>query len=423
MDLKTFIHAELWDAIYNSYLAENYRAAVLEAMNYLTRAIREKTGLDGDGTQLVNEAFGGDDPRLRLNKLQTRSEKDVQKGFQLITSGLYSAIRNPRAHENTKDTKNDADSMISFIDYIIRQIDLARLPFTIENFLARVLDQDFVESELYTKELVGEIPKNKYLDTLIEIYRNKSKGPIKAIIYVFQEVFPHLNNAEIKEFMKVVSEELDVIQDDQAIVNIFRIVPGQYWHLVKSTAKMRIENKIIASISRAKLEYDNWPGSETKREVLGELAAKIIDQFTLREKLKETIIDRLRIRYTKRNRYIVVNFLEHLPKLFDNPREYKYCAVAISRLIYIEDPELENLVLSFLKTCPDDWLLVMKDTLQGLTDFEKPKYRLRDGTPFLGKQQDSQIYDHLDEEFIARDRDYEADERGEDPYDDDEFSS
>src|SRR5260221_10133234 len=100
MDLKNLIRPQLWNEISNSYIAENYEAAILDSMRFLSKVIREKSGLDGDGTQLVGQAFGGDEPKLRLNKLQTQSEKDEQKGFLQIVTGLYSAIRNPRTHED-----------------------------------------------------------------------------------------------------------------------------------------------------------------------------------------------------------------------------------------------------------------------------------------------------------------------------------
>ena len=163
MDLKSLIRPQLWNELSNSYLAENYRTSILDAMRYLTQIIREKSGLDSDGIPLVGQAFGGDEPKLRLNKLQTQSEKDEQKGFQFIVSGLYSAIRNPRTHENILDNKNTADPIIYFINYILSIIDVARPPFEIEEFLPRVFDEGFVKNEIYVRALIEEIPKNKYL--------------------------------------------------------------------------------------------------------------------------------------------------------------------------------------------------------------------------------------------------------------------
>jgi len=233
MDLKSLIRPQLWNEISNTYISENYKTSILDAMRYLSQIIREKSGLDGDGASLVGQAFGGDEPKLRLNKLQTQSEKDEQKGFQFIITGLYSAIRNPRTHEGVEDNKNTADPIIYFINYILNVIDVAKPPFVMEDFLPRIFDEGFVENEIYASELVKEIPKNKYLETSIEIYRRKSKVHTNALEYVFREILMHLTESEIKEFMKVVSAELDVVSNDEIIIMILRILPAKYWSMVK----------------------------------------------------------------------------------------------------------------------------------------------------------------------------------------------
>ena len=100
MNLQTHISSDLWLAISNTYEAENYNHAVLDAMHYLSSFLREKTGVDGDGASLVGQALGGDSPRLRINKLQTETERSVQRGIEQILRGLYLGIRNPRSHES-----------------------------------------------------------------------------------------------------------------------------------------------------------------------------------------------------------------------------------------------------------------------------------------------------------------------------------
>ena len=86
MELQVLIRPQLWDEISKSYEAGHYKNAILGAMLYITKSIREKSGLDLDGPDLINQAFGGEAPKLRINKLQTRSERDEQKGFQQLQS-------------------------------------------------------------------------------------------------------------------------------------------------------------------------------------------------------------------------------------------------------------------------------------------------------------------------------------------------
>lgn len=280
MELKSLIHARLWDEISNAYLAENYKSSILDAMRYLSQIIREKSGLDGDGTQLVGQAFGGEEPKLRINRLQTQSEKDEQRGFQLIISGLYSAIRNPRTHEDIQDNKNVADPIIYFIDYLLTILDVTKPPFTIEDFIPRVYDKDFVERKDYAEELVKEIPRTKYLETLIEIYRGKAKGEGKKLALVCHELFEKLTEQEIEEYLRIVSEELDIISDESITIKVLQILPATFWPKVKKTARMRIENKLVASIRRGDAIINQ---NKIRDGAFGTWATNIIEHFTLRK--------------------------------------------------------------------------------------------------------------------------------------------
>src|ERR1700759_2453879 len=111
MNLQTHIKNNLWLAIQSTYEAGNYSHAVNDAMHYLSNVLRERTGVDGDGAALVGQALGGDSPRLRINKLQTETEKNEQKGIKSILRGMYQAIRNPRSHEQIEDKQEVADSI------------------------------------------------------------------------------------------------------------------------------------------------------------------------------------------------------------------------------------------------------------------------------------------------------------------------
>ncbi len=112
MNLETRIDTRLWDAVRISYENRNFTGLIQDSMYFLTDLIREKTGLEGDGASLVGQAFGGRSPLLKVNKLQTESEKNEQKGVEQIIRGLYQAIRNPRSHEKILDTEENATAII-----------------------------------------------------------------------------------------------------------------------------------------------------------------------------------------------------------------------------------------------------------------------------------------------------------------------
>jgi uncharacterized protein (TIGR02391 family) len=108
MNLQTHIKTDLWLAVQSAYESENYNHAILDAIHYLTNVIREKSGIEGDGEGLVGQALGGNSPRLRVNKFQTQSEQDEQKGLVQVLIGIYKGIRNPRSHEIIEDDESNS---------------------------------------------------------------------------------------------------------------------------------------------------------------------------------------------------------------------------------------------------------------------------------------------------------------------------
>ena len=149
-------------------------------MHYFSNVLREKTGVDGDGATLVGQALGGDSPRLRINKLQSETERNEQRGIENILRGMYQAIRNPRSHEQIEDTQDTADAVIVFINYLLGIIEKSEEPFVMSRFIGRVFDPDFYKSQHYAELLVDEIPTNKRFDTLVAIYREKVNGDIHS---------------------------------------------------------------------------------------------------------------------------------------------------------------------------------------------------------------------------------------------------
>jgi len=75
------VHEEVLSYCRAELLDENYFHAVFEATKGVAERIRTLSGLSGDGADLVNKAFAGQQPVLVLGPLITESEKSEQKGF------------------------------------------------------------------------------------------------------------------------------------------------------------------------------------------------------------------------------------------------------------------------------------------------------------------------------------------------------
>lgn len=120
------VHAEVLNCCRAELLDENYFHAVFEATKGVAERIRLLSGLNGDGADLVNKAFAGQQPILALGPLTTESEKSEQKGFANLLIGLFGAVRNPLAHApktNWPMSEQDALDILTLVSLIHRKLD------------------------------------------------------------------------------------------------------------------------------------------------------------------------------------------------------------------------------------------------------------------------------------------------------------
>ena len=108
------------------FLTDNYFHAVFEATKGISKIIRQKTGLSGDGAELCDKAFTGSEPLIKINKYHTKTEISEQTGFNNLLKGVYGVFRNPLAHELKNEwivSEQDALDLFSTLSYIYRRIE------------------------------------------------------------------------------------------------------------------------------------------------------------------------------------------------------------------------------------------------------------------------------------------------------------
>lgn len=290
MNLETKIDERIWRTIETNYKTSQYTNAILDAIYFLSDLIREKTGLETDGVSLVGQAFGGKNPKLKVNNLQTESDWNVQKGIEQLLRGLYQSIRNPRSHEKFEDTKDDTDSIIVFIDYLIKVIDKSKTPFTKNEFMERVLDPDFVKKELYAELLVKKIPPKYRFDIMIEVFRQKSDENRDKLAYSVQSLLKKLTKEETEQLFRIVSEELRVTREQETIRCVIAIFPGNFWQHIDETAKLRMENKLIQSITDGRYDSDR---ERLIEGALGTWATGLVPYMVLKDEFFNTLLRKL----------------------------------------------------------------------------------------------------------------------------------
>lgn len=359
MEIRAEIRRDLWDAIAKHYESQVYSSAVLEAIHQLSGVLRERANVDGDGISLVSQALASDNPRLRINKFQTETEKNEQKGLEQILRGIYQGIRNPRSHEQSEDTKETADAIILFVNYIIGVISKAKEPFTIEEWSKRVFDEDFVASDRYAKLLASEVPSKKYNEALIAIYRTKTSGDGGKLSYIFRALIELAGDDKIDDFLSVVSENLRSMHVDAEVILVLQILPERLWPRISEVARLRIENKLIQSVNSGRYDGEN---EACKSGALGTWARDFIKYFSLKNELYYTLLKKLSGEHEDQN-YVAKFFLWELPNTIestDDSRSLNYKKTKyISQILQaVSDPDGPCTLREYFlvrDNFPEDW--------------------------------------------------------------------
>jgi len=122
------VHTDILQFCREELLQDNYFHAVFEATKSIAEKIRYKAKLKSDGSALVDESFGGNNPILAINTLRTETEKSEQKGFAHLLKGIFGTFRNTTAHApkiKWEISENDAIDLLTFISYVHRRLDAA----------------------------------------------------------------------------------------------------------------------------------------------------------------------------------------------------------------------------------------------------------------------------------------------------------
>ncbi|BDB63275.1 MULTISPECIES: TIGR02391 family protein [unclassified Rhodococcus (in: high G+C Gram-positive bacteria)] len=109
-------------------LRTDFYEAVFEAIKGLGSRIRQLSQSDGDGYALIDATMCGKAPVLAINSLSTRTERDEQLGIANLAKGLFSAFRNPVAHEPRLEwqmSEQDALDVLGTLSMIHRRLDRA----------------------------------------------------------------------------------------------------------------------------------------------------------------------------------------------------------------------------------------------------------------------------------------------------------
>lgn len=120
------VHPEIERAAGQLYRDRHYSNAIEDGVKALNELVRRRIGVENiDGVKLMQDVFSSQNPKLRFNDMKDDSDRDEQKGFQMLFSGAVYGLRNPRAHRLMHDDPERALEFIAFISLLAKLLDEA----------------------------------------------------------------------------------------------------------------------------------------------------------------------------------------------------------------------------------------------------------------------------------------------------------
>ncbi len=378
MNLQTHIPEALWDAIRVAYEAENYSHAVLEATYFISSLLRERAGVDGDGSALIGQALGGENPKLRLNSLQTESDRNVQKGYEQILRGVYIGIRNPRSHEPTQDTQETADSIICFLGHIVTILSASKDVFTVDSFMNKVIDTEFVESRRYAELLVAEIPTLRLTEAITALFKERRSLDLRKLRHLIRTLLDALSPTQANNYLAVVSDELRTTTEDAAIRTALQLLKPELWQNLQELPRLRIENKLIAGIKTGEVLRSGKTTSP-----LSTWSNTFLAHFSLRKEATRALLSRLEDSDPDARLYVIKYFFSRFDEIIVESSYITRAVRAIANAVKNGEEQVRNTLISSVTMLNLDWQKRFAAALEDQTDSDNPGVILEDGTPFL----------------------------------------
>lgn len=115
---------KLYNLIKKLFQDGHHAYAIEEAFKFLNNLVKNISNMpDLDGSSLMTTVFSPTKPVLKLNGMQSQSEKNEQQGYMQIFSGVMTGIRNPRAHESEwEDSEERALQLLSLANHLVIRV-------------------------------------------------------------------------------------------------------------------------------------------------------------------------------------------------------------------------------------------------------------------------------------------------------------
>lgn len=311
MGIEKWLSQDVWAVINDNYEKGSYTIAITNLIQYANEIVREKSGLSLDNTKLMEAAFLGQNPKLKINKFQTQTEKDIQAGIGYLLKGLCLAVRNPRAHERYNDKKETADTIILFINYVLEFVRDSKQPALVEDWLKFVFDNNFNNTKEYAEIVLQEIPDKKRYELLVSVFRNRNRAEENLLNNLVNKLMDNIKSDELQEFLDNLNKELLYCNDDNNLWMFLSLFPPEKWNFLIPLTKLKIEHMVQNSLEQATMFYEDCGFDEipdyihNTQGTLSIYAAKFAPFFDTKEKIFRTIGNKLGSKDANERNFII----------------------------------------------------------------------------------------------------------------------
>lgn len=125
---QRFVHPEIIKYCNEELVRENYFHSVFEGVKSIAQRLRDLTGVHADGNALADVVFSTSNPLIKINPLQTDTERSEHLGLASIIKGLFGIIRNPTAHTpKIKFVINETEALdiMTIVSFVHKKLDKA----------------------------------------------------------------------------------------------------------------------------------------------------------------------------------------------------------------------------------------------------------------------------------------------------------
>lgn len=262
----------LKESIKTHYENKDYTEVVRDALLCLTTEIRKKSDLtDSDGVDLINKAFSEKQPLIKINKLETTTDKNKHRGIMDLSKGLIEYFRNPMSHSKQEYSKKVADAILVLLDEVILEgIIGSKSINSIEDWYLEITNDLFPNTERYAKSLISAIPKNKYYELAVMLYKNRN-NITKLKDKIIDELVNNLSEEEFKDYCEVIENDLFGNITENDVILSLKFISTNIWNKLSDLAKSKVEDVAKEDISNLYLDFEyecgNYIPSEQKKVI------------------------------------------------------------------------------------------------------------------------------------------------------------